>query len=68
MSLRQAIVRFSTQANGTSKTGQKAIGWWLAGCSGMVFVAVVLGVTVGYGLVMLCVIIVLDRIIKRTIR
>lgn len=66
-SFRQAVTRFCTKAAEPAK-GQKAVGWWLVGCSGMVFVAVVLGGTLIYGLIMLCVIIVLDKVIPRTIR
>lgn len=67
--LRLAITRFCAKAAEPGKeVGKKAVGWWLVGCSGMVFVAVVLGGTVIYGLIMLCVIIVLDKIISRTVR
>ncbi|KAG5682395.1 hypothetical protein PVAND_011748 [Polypedilum vanderplanki] len=43
LTLRQTIKGFCTKANESTTKGQKAVGWWLAGCSGMVFVAVALG-------------------------
>jgi hypothetical protein len=48
--------------------GRKAVGWWLAGCSGMVFVAVILGGTVIYGLILGAILIVIAEIIPKTIK
>lgn len=63
------MTRFCAKAAEPAKeAGQKVVGWWLVGCSGMVFVAVVLGGTCVYGLIMLCLVIVLDKIIQRTVR
>jgi hypothetical protein len=50
------------------KPGTKAVGWWLVGCSGMVFVAVILGGTVVYGLLVVAVLCVISEIIPRTVR
>jgi hypothetical protein len=50
------------------KPGTKAVGWWLAGCSGMVFVAVILGGVVIYGLLLGAVIIVISEILTQTVR
>lgn len=47
--------------------GQKTVGYWLLGCSGMVLVAVVLGTTV-YFTVYIVICIVLEEIIKKTIK
>lgn len=40
--LQTSLVRYCTKPQVTEK-GRKAVGYWLLGCSGMVFVAVVLG-------------------------
>uniref|UniRef100_A0A8D8MKR0 Cytochrome c oxidase assembly protein COX15 homolog n=1 Tax=Culex pipiens TaxID=7175 RepID=A0A8D8MKR0_CULPI len=40
--LRTALTRYCTKPDPVEK-GRKAVGYWLLGCSGMVFVAVVLG-------------------------
>lgn len=67
--LRQAITRFCTNASEpAAKVGTKSVGWWLVGCSGMVFVAVILGGTVVYGLILMSLMIVISEIIPRTIR
>lgn len=36
-------------ASDSSQKGQKSVGYWLLTCSGMVFVAVVLGISIYYG-------------------
>lgn len=55
-------------ASDVSPRAKKTVGYWLLGCSGMVFVAVVLGMTVCYYIVLLSICIVLDEIIKKTVR
>lgn len=68
-SLRQAVTRFCTNASEpVNKAGRKAVGWWLVGCSGMVFVAVILGGTVVYGFILMAILIVISEIIPRTVR
>jgi hypothetical protein len=62
------MARFCTNIGEPVGKGQKAVGWWLAGCSGMVFVAVALGGTVLYGLLILCIMVVLDKVMDRTVR
>lgn len=47
---------------------RKAVGYWLLTCSGMVFVAVVLGSVVVYYVILIGVCIVLKEIIKKTVR
>lgn len=53
-------------ASDVSSKARKAVGYWLVACSGMVFVAVVLGI--GYYFVLTCVYIILEEVIKRTVR
>lgn len=36
-------------ASDSPQKGQKSVGYWLLTCSGMVFVAVVLGISIYYG-------------------
>ena len=69
-SLRQAITRFCTKVTEPAITqpGRKTVGFWLVGCSGMVFVAVILGGIVSYGILLMSVIFVISEIIPRTIR
>lgn len=55
-------------ASEVSPKAKKAVGYWLLGCSGMVFVAVVLGITIAYYILLVSICIVLDEVIKRTVR
>jgi hypothetical protein len=48
--------------------GKKSIGYWLVTCSGMVFVAVVLGITIIYYYILVSICTVLEEVIKRTVR
>lgn len=44
----------------------KAVGYWLLGCSGMVFTAVVLGMASGYLILLYCVYYVVNVIVTNT--
>lgn len=69
ITLRQVITRFCTKApEPVANAGRKAVGWWLVGCSGMVFVAVILGGTIIYGLLVMAILFVISEIIPRTLR
>lgn len=63
--LQTSLTRYCTKPDVAEK-GRKAVGYWLLGCSGMVFVAVVLGGIVCYGFVLYCVCIVMAEIVYRT--
>lgn len=55
----------------TSNTPQKSkkpVGYWLMTCSGMVFVAVVLGITITYFFILNSIYTVLEEIIKKTVK
>ncbi|KAJ8943699.1 hypothetical protein NQ314_009672 [Rhamnusium bicolor] len=51
-----------------SNKGKKAVGYWLLTCSGMVFVAVVLGIVTVYYVVLISICIVLREVIKKTVK
>uniref|UniRef100_A0A8D8C552 (northern house mosquito) hypothetical protein n=1 Tax=Culex pipiens TaxID=7175 RepID=A0A8D8C552_CULPI len=63
--LRTALTRYCTKPEPVEK-GRKAVGYWLLGCSGMVFVAVVLGGIAGYGFLLYCVCIVIAEALHRS--
>lgn len=50
-----------------SNKGSKTVGYWLLGCSGMVMVAVVLGITI-YFIMFFSICIVLKEVIKKTVK
>lgn len=52
---------------GVSNKQGKTVGYWLLGCSGMVMVAVVLGITV-YFIVFISICIVLKEVINKTVK
>lgn len=60
-------VRLSAE-NASATKYKKAVGYWLLSCSGMVFVAVVLGTIVAYYVVLISVCIVLREVVKTTVR
>lgn len=54
-------------AAANAERGRKAVGVWLLGCSGMVFVAVVLGAgMLGYAALVLAVCYVMDVVVQQT--
>lgn len=59
-----AALRLSSDV---SQKGKKAVGYWLLTCSGMVFVAVVLGI-VAYVVLLASICVVLKEVIKKTIK
>lgn len=65
--LKTAICRYCSEANKNTKT-KKIVGYWLLGSSGMVFVAVVLGAVSAYYGFLYCFYVVIEEIIKITIR
>lgn len=58
-------VRLSSDVSNKSK---KQVGYWLLTCSGMVFVAVVLGIITVYYAVLFSIYIVLDEVVKKTVK
>lgn len=66
--IKNLVTRYCTKPgapNGATKP-KKVVGYWLLGCSGMVFVAVILGVTIAYAVVLSCVCHVISLIIPMT--
>lgn len=60
------VVRNCTSSTAVSQKSHKTIGYWLLGCSGMVFGAVVLGA--GYSLMVMAVCEVLAYIVELSIK
>lgn len=60
------IVRtYSNDVTRCSSKPKKLVGYWLLGCSGMVFVAVALGVTLYYGIIFYSIAHVIEEALKR---
>lgn len=64
--LRGATTTAVRLCSNVSNKGNKAVGYWLLGCSGMVIGAVVLGIT-AYFIVFLSVCIILKEVVRKTI-
>lgn len=55
-------------SNSAAEKGKKIVGYWLLGCSGMVFVAVILGGTFAYAALIIAICSVLSSFLPITVK
>lgn len=58
----------TNSAAGQTEKGRKLVGYWLLGSSGMVFVAVILGVTFAYALIIFSICSILTKYLPHSVK